>query len=371
MIAPIYIGLMSGTSFDAIDAVAVRFEGEQPRLLAGYSKAWSPADKQLIMPLFQPSNNEIAKLAVAERRVADFSVEVVQQLLEKTNLSPSDIVAIGSHGQTVRHYPDKAYTLQIGDPNRIAEGIGITTVADFRRRDMAAGGQGAPLVPAFHQAVFSHAVTHRVVLNIGGMSNISILPATDTKLPIAGFDTGPGNVLMDGWMMQHWQQPFDTDGKKALAGTVNDRLLNQLMSHPFFSLTPPKSTGRELFNAAWFDQQLQQFKDDSLSNEDVMATLAAFTAKVSCKAIAQYAPFTQELYVCGGGANNLAIMQQLQAMLPNTRVQRTSALGIDGGWVEAMAFAWLAKQTLNHLPGNSASVTGAKGPRILGGVYVA
>ncbi|MDD7804669.1 MAG: anhydro-N-acetylmuramic acid kinase, partial [Endozoicomonas sp. (ex Botrylloides leachii)] len=267
-----------------------------------------------------------------------------------------------------RHLPDVGYTLQIGDPNLIAELTGIAVVADFRRRDIAAGGQGAPLVPAFHKAIFSSQKEARTIVNIGGMSNISVLPA-DVATPVIGFDTGPGNVLMDYWCEIHTGKPFDQNGIWAASAKPNEKLLNQMMKEPFFHLPPPKSTGRECFNADWLMQQLNSFSE--LDPSTVQATLCQLTVTVISKAIWQYAENTAAIFVCGGGAKNNYLMAKLQAQLDTISVNSTQLLGMDPCLVESIAFAWLAQKTINHSEGNLPDVTGAKGLRVLGGIYPA
>lgn len=369
MMSEIYIGLMSGTSLDAMDAVAVSFANPtHPDVLATHSLPWSESARQQIQQLCQPSDNEISQLASLDNLIAQASVQAVQAVLQQANLQPSQVAAIGSHGQTVRHYPERRFTLQIGDPNIIAEQCGITVVADFRRRDIAAGGQGAPLVPAFHQAIFSHANKNRVIVNVGGISNISILSSSD-QTPFIGFDVGAGNLLMDGWCQQHWQQAYDNNGHYASQAPFSSELLAVLLNEPFFAQAQPKSTGRELFNPAWLTQKLIGF--EHLTPLQVQATLCQFTARGIADAILQYAPNTDEVFVCGGGSYNQTLMTMLQQLLEHRSVQSTQAVGIAPQWVEAIAFAWLARQTMLRLPSNAPSVTGASGYRILGGIYPA
>ncbi|MFA7386524.1 MAG: anhydro-N-acetylmuramic acid kinase, partial [Thiohalobacteraceae bacterium] len=280
-----------------------------------------------------------------------------------------EIRAIGSHGQTVRHRPDgpSPFTLQIADPNIIAERSGITTVADFRRRDMAAGGQAAPLVPAFHAACFRNIEEDRAVLNLGGIANLTILPA-DPQHPITGFDTGPANVLMDGWIAGHNGKTFDADGAWAASGQTIPTLLKRFLSDSFLHAPPPKSTGRERFNANWLELQLG---DESFAAVDVQATLADFTAQSVAAALKSWAPATRRLLVCGGGAHNGHLLSILRTLLTGVEIESTAAQGLDPDWVEAAAFAWMAKETLAGRPSNSPSVTGAHGATILGGVYLA
>ena len=367
----IYLGLMSGTSLDAVDAVAVRFDDRfddhRPVLLASHTVAWPIGLKAKIQQLCFPGDDEIRLLAEVEPAIAQLYAQAVKTLLANAALSADQVSAIGSHGQTIRHLPELSYTLQIGDPNILAEQTGITVVADFRRRDMAAGGQGAPLVPAFHHAVFASDSIHRVVVNVGGISNISILPAA--RQQVTGFDTGPGNLLMDYWCQQQWLKPFDPDGFHAGQEPHDPILLETMLSESFFRLSPPKSTGRELFNPQWLQWILKGFS--GLSPTTIQATLCRLSARGIADAIKHHAAATREVFVCGGGARNRTLMTMLREELPNQNVQSTSALGFDPQWVEAIAFAWLARQTMNGLPGNLPSVTGATGLRVLGGIYPA
>ncbi|WP_257280218.1 MULTISPECIES: anhydro-N-acetylmuramic acid kinase [unclassified Endozoicomonas] len=371
-----FIGLMSGTSLDAIDAVLVEFEGETSkhspsgncRQLEAISHPLPENLRKQLLSLTLPGPDEIERMAVAEPAFARESAAAVRRLLEQANFNSDQISAIGSHGQTIRHRPEKGFTLQIGDPSLIAELSNITVVADFRRRDVAAGGQGAPLVPAFHHAVFSHPTLDRVILNIGGMSNISLLPA-DSGKPVTGFDTGPGNVLIDYWCQQHLNQRFDANGQWAASGTVDDQLLNAMLNDSYFSEIPPKSTGRELFNSGWLDSHLRGFS--GLQPENVAATLTLLTAKTIALDICQYAPSAKEVLVCGGGANNTLLMKLIENELTPLSIATTGSLGIAPDWVEAVAFAWLARQTLSGKPGNLPAVTGASDERILGAIFPA
>ena len=363
----IYVGLMSGTSLDALDAVAVRFDDQRPVLIASQTTAWPTGLKAKIQQLCRPGNDEIRLLADVDPAIAHFSVQAVRSLLASAELSTSQVSAIGSHGQTIRHLPELGYSLQIGDPNILAEHSGITVVADFRRRDLAAGGQGAPLVPGFHHAIFASDYIHRVIVNVGGISNISILPAASTQ--VTGFDTGPGNLLMDYWCQQRWLEPFDQDGVRAAQEPHDPILLETMLSESFFRLPPPKSTGRELFNPEWLAWMLKGFS--GLSPTTILATLCRLSARGIADAIKHHAPATEEIFVCGGGAKNRTLMTMLCEELPDQRVQSTAAVGVDPQWVEAIAFAWLARQTMKGLPGNLPGVTGAAGLRVLGGIYPA
>jgi anhydro-N-acetylmuramic acid kinase len=307
----------------------------------------------------------------ADRLVAIAFAEATNALLKLANKQAHDITAIGSHGQTIRHLPpsktiatEHAYSLQLGDPNTIAALTGITTVADFRRKDIALGGQAAPLVPAFHRAIFS-GVVPRAVINIGGISNITYLGNHGETL---GFDCGPGNNLMDRWIEHHQQKKYDQDGAWANSGTSNTELLTALLNHSYFQLNPPKSLDREDFNLNWLNKQLQN-GFSALAAEDIQATLINFTAASIAQGLQQLPNTVNEVFICGGGAFNKTLMRALENYLHPAIVASTAQLGVDPEWVEAMAFAWLAKQTLEKKPGNIASVTGASREAILGGIY--
>lgn len=362
----LYIGLMSGTSADAIDAVLVGFD-KSAHLIAHYSEPLSGEIRQHIHALARSAPNEIDRMGALDVDLAKLFAQTSLQLLKLAGVAPEQIIAIGSHGQTIRHRPpgsaEGCFTLQIGDPNYIAELTGITTVGDFRRRDMAAGGQGAPLVPAFHRAIFHSEEQHRVIVNIGGMANITSLPQQG---PTLGFDTGPGNVLMDEWIQTHLKKSYDQSGAWAASGTINLVLLNLLLQHPFFALAAPKSTGRESFNRNWLEQQIG---DASIAPEDIQATLLELTAITIGNAIRALGDESKGVFVCGGGAYNTALMTRLQQLLLNDHVTSTADLGVEPQWIEAMAFAWLAQQTMNHRSGNLKEVTGAHREVILGGVY--
>jgi anhydro-N-acetylmuramic acid kinase len=364
--AEYYVGLMSGTSMDALDAVLVDFEEKPLRLVAHLSHPLPEGLRQRISDLTSADGDELERMAQADILFGRFSADTVKALLAGSGVHPSQIAAIGSHGQTIRHAPQAspAYTVQIGDGNSIAQLTGITTVTDFRRRDMVVGGQGAPLVPAFHESIFRNGAGDRVVLNIGGIANISILPASDDRA-VSGFDTGPGNMLLDGWSQQIRGEPFDEDGAWGRSGSVNLPLLDSLLADPYFSLVPPKSTGREHFNLGW----LQSHLSGEYPAEDVQATLVELTVHSIAAAVEQYAPESCELLVCGGGAYNSYLMERLAASLTRCRVGSTEAYGLAPRWVEATAFAWLARRTLHHLPGNLPPVTGATEAVILGAIY--
>lgn len=367
----LYIGLLSGTSIDSIDAAVLDFSSPRISLLETHSEPIGADVKSQIIDLCSPGDNEIDRLGVMDRRLGLMFAGAANALLIKAGLKPAAIKAIGSHGQTIRHRPanqgresDRAFSLQIGDPNTIAEHCSITTVADFRRRDIAADGQGAPLVPLFHQAAFANAGIDRAVVNIGGMANVSLLASTDK---LSGFDTGPGNILLDSWIRQQQGHDYDLDGNWAASGLVVDELLATMLAHPFLSRPAPKSTGREDFNLEWLLQLTQRFP--GLHPADIQATLLELTASTIADALKKYAGPTAEIYICGGGARNLQLIQRLQELLLPIPISTTAQLGIPAEWVEASAFAWFAKQTLEGSPANDAAVTGAKGPRILGGIF--
>lgn len=371
-----YIGLMSGTSLDGVDGVLVQWDGQQRMYVLAYATQGFPADlRQELLALNSPEGrNELHRAALASNAISRAYAEVVQQLLRQTGATPSQVRAVGAHGQTVRHQPQlhdgTGYTLQLQNPALLAERTGITVVADLRSRDVAAGGQGAPLVPAFHQGIFSRPDRSTAVLNIGGIANISLLPASSAATPVMGFDCGPGNALMDWWCLQHTGAAYDDQGQWAAGGTVQPALLQQLLAEPFLQLPPPKSTGRDLFNPSWLHAQLQTLPHMP-SAQDVQATLTAFTAHSCAQAVLQHAPDSDSLLVCGGGALNTELMRQLQTLLPHAQVQNTAARGLPPLQVEAAAFAWLARQCMHGLPGNLPAVTGAAGPRILGAIYPA
>jgi len=367
-----FIGLMSGTSLDGLDAALIDFSADRPRLIATHSAPLSVKLREQLLALCTPGNDEIQRMGVADHQLGKLFAQACQQLLAETGITAAQVSAIGSHGQTIRHIPegDAPFTIQIGDPNVIAQQTGITTVADFRRRDMAAGGQGAPLAPGFHAAMFRSITSDRALVNIGGMANLTLLPA-ETASSVCGFDTGPGNVLLDCWCQKHQQQSFDKGGQWARTGSIDIALLKQMLTTPYFKAAPPKSTGRELFNQHWLNQQLKQTGRE-ISAVDVAATLTELTAQTICTDLERYFPHCQELYICGGGAHNDFLMARIDTLTgSDTKVNSTSTLGIAPDWIEAAAFAWLAKQTLAHQPANLPSVTGANSACILGGVYYA
>jgi len=365
----LYIGLMSGTSLDGVDGVLADFSGDHLQVLQHASLPFTDAHKAELLALNTAGNNELHRAALAANALAKVYAEVVQQLLNDGRHTPADIQAVGAHGQTVRHRPQEfdgtGYTLQLNNPALLAERIGIAVVADFRSRDVAAGGQGAPLVPAFHSQVFGRANEPVAVLNIGGISNLSIVDGTQ----ILGFDCGPGNALMDYWCQQHTGHPYDADGAWAANGQVLPALLSALLDEPYLAKAPPKSTGRDLFNPAWLTTKLQDHA--AAAPADVQATLTEFTASAASTCTSSYGKNSKELIVCGGGALNGELMRRIQAALPGMQVQSSAAHGLPPLQVEAAAFAWLARQTILRRPGSLASVTGAQGDRMLGAIYPA
>ena len=360
-----YIGLMSGTSMDGIDAVLVAFGTDiAPALLHHAHQPFSLQLRGTLLALNEPGNNELHRAALAANALSLGYATVVRTLLAQAGVSADEVSAIGCHGQTVRHDPKTGYTIQLVNGALLAELSGIRVVCDFRSRDIAAGGEGAPLVPAFHRAVFAHPQHTRAVVNIGGIANITYLP---TQGGVAGFDCGPGNVLMDGWIMAHRGAAYDAGGTWAAQGKVLPELLERLLVHEFFTRPPPKSTGREMFNLQWL-------RDTLAGNErpvDVQATLRELTAATIAYALDAHCADAAEVYLCGGGARNDALRERLAALLPHRRVAVTDELGITAESVEAAAFAWLAQHALAGEPGNLSQVTGARGPRILGAIYPA
>lgn len=424
-----YIGMMSGTSLDGLDAVICQFDGSNStanidgintdegmlvknhssnRIVATYSKDFPTTLRQVLLALCQPNGvdelmditlpvdeqeqpqSELDWFGWASREYAEFASEVVKELLDKAQIDAESILAIGCHGQTVRHRPQLGFSLQLVDANIIAERTGISVVTDFRRRDMAVGGQGAPLVPAFHQAYFGNAPNTRILLNLGGIANITYLPAADSTQPVIGYDTGPANLLLDAWAFEHTGKVFDAGGDWARSGQVVEPLLEQLLTHDFFAMSPPKSTGREDFNLQWLHQQIAKFECDyadiRYSVADVQATLTELTAVSASQQIIasvrldvdstenpnQQANAQVEVFVCGGGSLNIYLMQRLEyhltKALPYCRVASTETLGMAPTWVESVAFAWLARQSIMGETGNLPAVTGAHREVVLGQV---
>lgn len=372
----LFIGLMSGTSLDGVDAALIQCRQDgPPQMLASHGEDMPEALRNKLYQLCHTDQVRFSDLASAEDAFCRVQAAAVRQLLKKANISSHQIAAIGSHGQTIEHAPEghaggPTYTLQMDNPSLLAELTGCCVVGDFRRRDLAAGGQAAPLAPAFHAALFRHPEQWRLVLNLGGFANLTVLPpASDTRQPL-GFDTGPANALMDAWIDRHLGKPYDRDGVWAASGQVDQALLARCLADPFFSQSPPRSTGREYFHLDWLSEHL-------LGNErpeDVQATLSALTAASVAGGIelamqTYGAPTPATLFACGGGASNANLMARLAHHIPGTGVCDTASLGWSADWLEAAAFAWLAWRRLEHLPGNLPSVTGAQGPRVLGGIY--
>lgn len=363
----LYIGLISGTSMDGIDAALVSLGEHSCDVVDVHAHPYPPAlTDQLRTAIREPGRCTVDTIGNLDRWIGDCFCDAANELLARTRTQPSDVVAIGSHGQTLRHQPqaERPFTLQIGDANAIAAGTGIPTVADFRRRDMALGGEGAPLAPAFHSWLFADQDLSRIILNIGGMANITVLTPGQ---PVHGFDTGPGNTLLDAWISEHQGHAFDKNGDWAAAGTSQTGLLKQLLSDQYFATPPPKSTGFEHFNLAWLRSQADAI--DEIEARDVQATLAQLTTRSIADAIVLHAPDADDVLVCGGGARNKLLMSQLAGMLPDLRVRKTDDLGLHADWVEAAAFAWLAHQFLANEPGNIPSVTGASRPAVLGSLF--
>ncbi len=360
---PLYLGIMSGTSLDGLD-IALLKQDARAELIDALYVAMPDDLKAELLALCQPGPDEIARAAQAEQQWARLAAKGVEQLLARQQLDPSAIRAIGSHGQTIRHEPDRGYSCQIGAPALLTELSGISVVCDFRSRDIAAGGQGAPLVPAFHEALFASSEHPTAVLNVGGFSNITLLqPGRATQ----GFDCGPGNVLLDAWIQQQQGLPFDRNGDWSRQGCIQPALLEAFLADPFFHLKGPKSTGRETFNLRWLQTRCDSMP--ACSAADVQATLLELTAQSCARALQQTLPEAQRLLVCGGGAHNGALLERLAQLLPDTHVASTEAFGMHPDWVEAAAFAWLAHCCLEGQAANRAAVTGARGPRILGAIY--
>jgi anhydro-N-acetylmuramic acid kinase len=364
MARELYIGLMSGTSLDGIDAVLADFASGRPLLLAHAHHDFAPELRAELLRLNTRGDDELHRASVAAQHLARGYASAVDDLLLHAECEPAQVRAIGAHGQTVRHRPDAGYTLQLNAPATIAELTGIDVVADFRSRDIAAGGQGAPLVPAFHAAVFE-SVHPRVVVNIGGIANLTYLPGSQGG-DVTGFDCGPGNVLIDAWALDHLGEPIDREGRWAAGGRVDEGLLASLLTEPFFAQPPPKSTGRDLFNAGWLRQKLAGRTTDA---RDVQTTLTRLTARAIGDAVRAHCRPAADAVVCGGGSFNRTLMKMLAEECDGRPVRSSTEFGIDPTQVEALAFAWLAWANLNRLPGSLPSVTGARGSRVLGAVY--
>lgn len=363
-----YVGLMSGTSADAIDAVVID-AASSPKLIASHHMSLPDDIRAEIHELTLPATNELQRAGNLGIRLGRLFGQAALTVIEKCQLPRSKIRAIGSHGQTIRHHPFglDPFTIQIGEPSVIAEETGITTVAHFRNRDLAAGGQGAPLVPAFHRAAFRSNAASRSIVNIGGIANVTYLPKNETQ-PVIGFDIGPGNTLLDQWINHHLKKAFDDDGQWARSGNFDTKLLTKMTGDVYFSQPPPKSTGREYFNLKWLKNHLD---DTTLRPADIQASLLNLTALTVCNALRQHIPTSDEIYICGGGAKNSALLELLTHNLAPLPVRTTEFLGFPPQWVEAAAFAWMAHEALEGRPSNLPSVTGAKHPAILGAIYPA
>lgn len=364
----LYIGIMSGTSLDGVDLALAHFENGQTHCIATFEYPLPEQLKQQTLDICQGQPTTLQQIGSLNQQFAYLYADAINQFLASQNLTPSDITAVGCHGQTVFHEPNGKFpfTTQIGDGNTIAVRTGITTVADFRSKDIALGGQGAPLVPAYHQTLFPFNDATKIVLNIGGIANISVLSRDGEVL---GYDTGPGNILMDAWINKHLAKPFDHDGRFAQSGLVNKELLTLLLSDSYLKLPPPKSTGREHYNLEWLNQQLGLLNSDLLP-QDVQATLLEFTAiTIAEQCLVHQQSSNNQLLVCGGGANNCVLMKCLKNLLPHWQLTTTDEHGISGDYMEALAFAWLAHRRIHNLPSNLPKVTGASRATSLGVVY--
>ena len=360
----IYVGIMSGTSLDGADAALVDFSGATPRTLGFATAPFDDALRADVLALSSPQTDSLDLAGRVSLALARLYGRAVQSVLASGGVDRSAVAAIGCHGQTVRHRPELGFTIQLNDPALLAELTGIDVVADFRRRDMAAGGQGAPLVPAFHEAVFRHPGIARAIVNIGGISNATWLAPGKA---LAGFDCGPGNVLLDGWAHRHLGARYDADGQWASSGRVNAPLLEELLNEDYLDRAPPKSTGRELFRMEWLDARL----DTHAKAVDVQATLAEFTARAIVDGIDRFCVPTSEIYLAGGGARNPYLASRIEALAGGRRVAKTDSLGVPTEHVESIAFAWLAMKFVHREPVDLASTTGARGARILGALYPA
>ncbi len=368
MARELFAGVMSGTSLDGIDAVVADFaptSGSACETLGAAHVGLPTMLRDELLALQTPGANELARAGSAANMLAELYADAIRRALASAKLDKKQVIAVGVHGQTLRHRPERGFTLQLNNPARVAERAEIAVVADFRSRDVAAGGQGAPLVPGFHAALFRNRNRHRVIVNIGGIANITDLPPSGD---VNGFDTGPGNVLLDLWCARNRGDPFDAGGAWAATGKVNDALLTALLAEPFFTAKPPKSTHRDKFNLSWLEERLAaaSWKGEA---DDVQATLVALTARTIADAIRTQAPESLDVLACGGGARNVTLMKALTRELAPRRVGTTADEGVPVEHVEALAFAWLARETLAGRPGNLASVTGAAGPRVLGAIY--
>jgi anhydro-N-acetylmuramic acid kinase len=363
-VGSLFVGLMSGTSLDGADAALVDFSSGSPRTLAFATVPFSDDLRDNVLALSEPGSDSLELAGKVSTELADLYARAVEGVLAGGAVDRHAITAIGCHGQTVRHRPDLGFTIQLNDPARLAERTGIDVVADFRRRDMAAGGQGAPLVPAFHEAVFRHPSRSRAVVNIGGISNVTWLPPGRKTV---GFDCGPGNVLLDGWVKRHLGARFDEDGRWAAGGHTDTDLLDRLLEEPFLDSPPPKSTGRELFRLAWLEDRLPR----TYQPADVQSTLMDFTAHAIIRSIDRFCSTAEEIYLSGGGARNGVLVARIAGLASGRPVATTDVLGVPTGHVESMAFAWLAMKCVRREPVDLTAATGARAPRILGAIYAA
>lgn len=372
----LYIGLMSGTSLDGVDAVLVDFSNQTPRLVSSYCHPIPEALRNTVIKTIQPNwIGSLEDIGIINQQLGQLFADSTNALIKKENIDKTSIRAIGSHGQTMWHQPfgDSPFSMQLGDASIITEKTGVTTIADFRSRDVAAGGQGAPLVPAFHKELLSHSVKNRIILNIGGIANITILPNVNSELAASGYDIGPGNGLIDAWIATHSEHSYDKNGDWGRSGKIIPEILKQLLTDEYFSKLPPKSTGKEAFNLTWLKATLGD-RLTSEKPEDIQATLTELTAKSIADCINTHNVdgnnnHFDELYICGGGIHNQYLKERIQHHLPETLIASTADLGMDPDWMEAIAFAWLAKQTLEGNTSNLPEVTGADGTRILGAIY--
>ena len=359
-----YIGIMSGTSLDGVDAVLAESRGARLRLRANVRLPYPVRLRARLLALHEAGPDELHRSALLANELSALYASAVRRLLARARVNACAVTAIGCHGQTVRHRPRSGYTLQLVNGARLAELTGIAVICDFRARDIAAGGEGAPLVPAFHAAMFHSARRSRAVVNVGGIANLTRLPARGT---VIGFDCGPGVCLLDAWIRLKRRKPYDAGGTWAASGRVLPRLLKRLLAHPFIRRMPPKSTGRDEFDLLW----VKRFLSGREQAADVQATLLELTSATIARAVREHGGGAREVFVCGGGARNRALLERLAALLPGRRIATTAALGIEPGHVEALAFAWLARQAVKRKPGNLPAVTGAHGPRVLGAIYPA
>lgn len=366
--ASLYVGIMSGTSLDGIDVALVELSApQQATLIDACCIPFPQPVYEELLALCSPGADEIRRAGLAGQNWARLAAAGVHQLLERNALLPTDIMAIGSHGQTIRHHPELGFSSQIGAPALLTELTNISVIADFRSRDLAAGGEGAPLVPAFHEWLLRSPEETRTLVNIGGFANLTIL---DPEQPVVGFDSGPGNVLMDYWIKLHQSKPYDAGGNWASTGAISAELLDLMLSDPYFQRQGPKSTGREYFHPAWLEHKLGHLPA-TLPPQDIQATLLELTAQTISQAVDRNAATTKSVFLCGGGARNQFLLERLESLLDPLPVATTAQLGVNPDWMEAIAFAWLAWRYLERQPGSQPEVTGACGARILGAHYPA